>query len=271
MTRILTASQIDNCVADYLSGMSGHALADKYGITAVSIYRLLKNRGVPRRSLSSAMRKYQCDENFFAGRQNPESSYWAGLLLADGWVTPNINGTLRLSLGLKACDREHLDKFRVALKSNSQIGIYKKNKFEIARISITSNLLCESLQPYGVVERKSLSHPLPNLEPENVRHFLRGYFDGDGCLSRAKRGQWFFQLAGGKDFLEYARSFLKDHVPELGNASVRRHSESGDLHSWTVGGNRQVLALTSFLYHDATIYLERKHRLFLQLCDEANL
>lgn len=56
------------------------------------------------------------------------------------------------------------------------------------RISIASKLLIEDLKNYGIVQNKTYNElHLPNIEPSLIRHFIRGYFDGDGSFSGSVR------------------------------------------------------------------------------------
>lgn len=69
--------------------------------------------------------------------------------------------------------------------------IYPKNVNECCSWQITNKHLWEILNSYGCTPRKSLTLQFPEKEvfnsPNLVRHFIRGYWDGDGCISYDKR------------------------------------------------------------------------------------
>lgn len=55
------------------------------------------------------------------------------------------------------------------------------------RWEIVNKHLWEVLYNYGCTPRKSTTLQFPELSifqsPDLIRHFIRGYFDGDGCIS----------------------------------------------------------------------------------------
>ena len=48
--------------------------------------------------------------------------------------------------------------------------------------------MCTDLMKLDVVPRKSLIAEMPNINKSLVRHFIRGYFDGDGNISYTVNG-----------------------------------------------------------------------------------
>lgn len=270
---VLTKTERERCVLEYQSGISAMKLSGKYGISHQAIYNLLKVRGIERRSRSLAKTKYSCNHRAFSDNPDADKCYWAGFLLADGCIyEPKPKGSLQLVVGLDTNDKPHLEKLKSFLKSDYPIfDQVVRREYKQSNLRIVSNKICSDLEFYGLKSRKTLNHSIPDLDQENFRHFVRGYFDGDGCLSRSKRGQWFFQFAGSKDFLEVVKTYLKKQVPELGNASVRQHTRNCEMYSWIVGGNKQVQAVMSFLYKNADYYLERKYNLFLEMRNEIEL
>ena len=56
------------------------------------------------------------------------------------------------------------------------------------RLTVNSYTLCQDLEKYGIVPRKSLILKFPNnISDEMLPHIIRGYFDGDGSISCYKR------------------------------------------------------------------------------------
>lgn len=74
--------------------------------------------------------------------------------------------------------------------NNVKIGKTKCNKKEFLRCrwGITNKHLWETLNTYGCGPRKSLNLNFPKKEIFKdiclIKHFIRGYFDGDGSISR---------------------------------------------------------------------------------------
>lgn len=86
---------------------------------------------------------------------------------------------------------------------------------ERCRWGIRSKHLWEILTNYGCTPRKSLTLQFPNenifKESSLVKHFIRGYWDGDGCLSYgdSKHTCADISVLGTEDFL----TSLKNNLP----------------------------------------------------------
>ena len=122
---------------------------------------------------------YNCDENFFEKIDTEEKAYWLGFLYADGYVRVRKGGSeVRLKLSIK--DVDHVKKFNDAVKSNNEIKI--KGKFAIS--SVNQRKFVKHLVDKGCINKKSLIIKFPYFLEENLKkHFIRGYFDGDGSVS----------------------------------------------------------------------------------------
>lgn len=159
---------------------SGRCTAEfdrKNGLTRQSVYRLAKrhSRDIGRRKLR------KLDENAFS-EICEESAYWAGFLAADGGVDQEQK---LLHVNLQRCDEGHLYKLARFLKTNHPVGrfVRKKDGRKYSSIRVTSRILCADLEKnWNITPRKSESMTPPALPFELQRHWLRGLWDGDGCL-----------------------------------------------------------------------------------------
>eukprot|EP01084_Bolivina_argentea_P032125 59426_1 len=84
-------------------------------------------------------RSRTCNSNFFK-LWSPTMSYWLGFLFADGCVskTPTIYSVL---LSLKCVDYSHVEKYKAALTSTYNLGLYKHVEGCIVVHNITDNVL----------------------------------------------------------------------------------------------------------------------------------
>lgn len=65
---------------------------------------------------------------------------------------------------------------------NSDRPIYKNKKGYVS-INIGSTKMANDLIRLGCILRKSLVLKFPSIVSQNlIRHFIRGYMDGDGCI-----------------------------------------------------------------------------------------
>ncbi len=134
--------------------------------------------------------KYSFDESYFENVDTPEKAYWLGFIAADGCIAKGkTGGSYRLRMCVEGKDVQHLEKFKRAINSDHKLYCYKKrNSYEL---SIFSKKVFLDLIKYNITPKKSLTLEYPsNLPRELDRHFIRGYFDGDGTvfLHKSKYG-----------------------------------------------------------------------------------
>ena len=127
-----------------------------------------------------------------------EKAYWLGFLYADGSVSSTDN---RIELGLAEKDLNHIEKFKEFIGIPNKISYRPQTKSY--RYSFKSIPCKEDLIKHGCVPKKSLILKFPTEEqvPEHlIRHFIRGYFDGDGWFSNTSS---CFQVGiiGTEDFI----------------------------------------------------------------------
>lgn len=164
------------------------------------------HRKVQSLKLKSRGLKYCYDENSFSEINN-YSSYFAGLLAADGNITKNEKS---FSITLHERDSDIIDNFLLFMKSNRPIRLYKKI-YKV--ISFSSPKIINNLKIYyNITPKKSLTLQPPSeiSELENKLCFILGYFDGDGCFSKQGHaillGTYDFLSWIGKTILEFDKS-----------------------------------------------------------------
>ena len=101
---------------------------------------------------------------------------------------------------------------------------------------------------------------LPNIEESLIRHFIRGYFDGDGCISINKdKHNVRVNFVGTEDMLKHiVEIFVKEcgaHKPEL----IENSNNNGNIVYSVQWGNVYTChKIYNYLYKGANIYLDRK-------------
>jgi hypothetical protein len=141
--------------------------------------------------------------------------------------------------------------------------------FPTSHITISSKLLAKSLARHGIVNRKAkiLRWPTSVSEPL-LRHYLRGYFDGDGGLgvykspyTRKSDGQkapvLMWCITGTSGHCQSAQDYLVRNV-NTGRVRLYPHHTTPGCVDLSYGGNLQVARIVRFLYRDATVFLLRK-------------
>ncbi len=115
----------------------------------------------------------------------PTMAYVLGYWFADGNMhsQPSCGG-YTVSIGSK--DREHLEIMRVAI-GLGRISVITGS--DVYKLVICRKAMHESLARLGGSERKSLTLTWPYVPDEHLPHLVRGYTDGDGCLTWHRSGR----------------------------------------------------------------------------------
>lgn len=190
---------------------------------------------------------------------NESSAYFLGLLYADG----NLSDKGRVCLNLSNKDCELLIKFKDFLKTSKPI--YYNAKTNSNTFAFQSKVLSNKLVELGMTPRKSLTLKFPKCIPPNyMRDFIRGYFDGDGCVSLTeslRSSSLRIHLVGTYEILYGIQSILikecKINPTTIGNISKGKNTYQLEIRT-----KKGVEEVRKYLYDNATIYLVRKKNIF---------
>lgn len=141
----------------------------------------------------------QINHNFFKS-WSPQMAYVLGFIFADGAIEDVQKSSRTCYIAMSSVDFSILEQIKQSMCSNhklylrkSSLKTYLDGKSYISRDSfifrIGSKLMYNDLLKLGVTPRKSLSIPFSKVPPEYLNFFIRGYFDGDGCL-HLKEGKY---------------------------------------------------------------------------------
>lgn len=255
MTKILTKENIKKMIEAYRQGESTIKLGNRFGVSNMAIYGLLKRRGIPMRSLSHAMQKYDINEDYFGAIDTEDKAYWLGFICADGYVNFERND---LVIGLATKDKQHLQKLKECLRSNHPIKEYVYSYLSMVRLFIGNKKIVKSLSKH-IQKNKTFSLRFPKINIDLERHFIRGYFDGDGSIINGKNPQ--LNITSNTFFLDE----LDIRFEQIGlNKTKRdiRHKSQNQIQTTRFVGRNNVKMIYDYLYKDATIFLERKKDIF---------
>ncbi|MDU0321145.1 LAGLIDADG family homing endonuclease, partial [Clostridium butyricum] len=97
------------------------------------------------------------------------------------------------------------------------------------------------------------------------RHFIRGYFDGDGSLVLSKNSI-NFKICGTKEFLEKLREvFNSCSKYSFKNVLFKRKKDNKNNYYLSFGGRYKTLSVMNYLYDKSEVYLDRKYKKFILL------
>lgn len=196
--------------------------------------------------------------------------------MADGCI---YNGALKIALAEK--DKNHLIKLQSDLQSSYALvkNISKNSRRNpnwkdsvCYHVSIYSKRLTSDLESFGVIPNKTFDSKISDAvkTSEHLRHFCRGYFDGDGTISlhkpstRKMNPQLVVAIRGSVEFLSDFNEILVRHagLPERClNKKINTSSSIGNL---LFNGNNICKQILTWLYSDldeSDRFLERKFNL----------
>lgn len=245
----------------YLEGQSITSISKELKISGKRFSTWLKQQGV---IVLNPSKKYYYNENYFETIDNEHKAYWLGFLYADGCVVSK-NKRHSVSMDLSVIDKNHIEKFKHDLNSNNPIyegEVKLENKiYTRSRFSVYGNKICNDLIDKGCVPNKSLILKFPTEEqvPRHlIRHFIRGYIDGDGSImlsTNKKFGR--MSVIGTKDFL----------IDLIDTMNWRRNNFSTEGLAYSINyTGSYVKDYLDCLYKDCTIYLDRKYIKYLEIC-----
>lgn len=248
-------------------------LSDKYGINRKTIVKYLNERNI---EITNTHGKVPFKENIFDVIDTEEKAYWLGFMYADGYITAKGN-QVGLSLSIK--DIDHLRKFNKFLDYSKGLNISETHQFgskekynkngeilKMVNTTITNKHLWTSLFKLGCVPNKSLILTFPDKslfkDESLIKHFIRGYVDGDGTLGvyphseKNPKLEASLLIVGTKSFLEGIQEYLKidGYIMQKPNCNE---------YTYRLGySTKKAQNVADILYQNASIYLDRKYNIY---------
>lgn len=199
--------------------------------------------------------KYSYNTEAFKATDSQEKAYWLGFLYADGAVSKNLD---KFGLALAEKDKSHLEKYRDFIVPDRQLEHDHNNN--AYRIFVSSKEITSDLVSKGCTPQKSLTlQPPPEgaIPVHLLRHFIRGYFDGDGCARMVKKDtRVSINFTGTEAILKFIVSYFKDNGL-LCRAKIRK-PKTYNAYVWENESVGDVKSIYYLLYKGSTIHLDRK-------------
>lgn len=251
-------------------------LANKYNTSRAMIYKILSQHNIQHTANFDLLSKYTLNKLYFDNIDTEDKAYFLGLLYADG---NNYTKNGRIAISLQEEDKYILESFNKAVKSNRGLTLRERNSKNNKhknqyRLDIVNRYMSEQLDKLGCVNAKSLTLRFPTEQQVPtylLRHFIRGLWDGDGCISVLTSDT-------------YKRHFRSSITSTLNvcqniqyillntfniNSSIRDYSCNNITKNLNISGFINNSIFLSWLYQDCNFYLERKMQKYLLGIKEA--
>jgi hypothetical protein len=254
-------------------------IAGIYGISHWTIQERLAKAGVKKN-----IRRAVGNNDVFDGFSEA-SCYWAGFIAADGWIVGKTNKYVAIELNAK--DSEHLVK--LSNLAQREASLYRRSRLrsgkmiEYARLSLGSRKIADDLRVnFNIVPAKSRILSPPSKIPSNlIRHYIRGYIDGDGSIGwkKSDRKPRLSICSGSEDIIRWISKHIKEGSRHSGNTNVSKVKDANTYRVEYCG--TYVEDILDWLYEESTpetrldrkygIYMENKERLKQYYADSPSI
>lgn len=272
--KIITEELKQEIINYYLSKpMRLKQVENKYNLSHPTISKILKD--VPKYT-KAKLNNPNMKEHFFQKINCEENAYFLGLLIADGNVFKDNTGrqaSISITLDLK--DEYMLQKFKEVLQADTSIGYDGRG---CGQIAVRSNIMAEDLAKYGVIPRKSYHTYLPEIPNQYMWHVLRGIFDGDGSILAKpspnddghNRFLHCISFCGTPKLMEDISNYLYKNLAFKQKPTVYDYKDR-QLSELKIQNIDDIYLFGIYIYKGATIFLDRKYKIFLDFKQHYNL
>ena len=208
---------------------------------------------------------------------NEMEAYIVGLWMADGTIS---DSQAKLKLKAGESELELLESLKNYIIPDQEIQ-YERNKTQ-AKLVISSTEFVNNLENLGVLRGKTYKiMEIPEMKESLLRHFIRGYFDGDGTVFQDRNYLKANICSIDEKILVKMQSIIEDQgINTRINCEIKEGKEYvcfGKVTSNTknmfrlfITQQNSILKLRDYLYKDATIFLTRKKEKFFTDNTEVN-
>lgn len=262
---IITESDELQMIELYKNGMIIKDIASKFGVGDRRVSNILKEHNIQILPSYERQRKYSLNEKYFDCIDTQDKAYILGFLYADGC---NCNG--HIIVKLQERDRDILEKMNVALDSDRPLSFVDyshrggncQNQYGL---DITNKYMSNQLSSLGMVQNKSLVLEFPKwLHTDLYSHFIRGYFDGDGYVSKNYYNAKL-SIVSTKVFCEKIQDILHKNIGINSSIYLCHNNELTTTRTLQISGRNQIRKFLDYIYNDANLYLQRKYDIYQSL------
>lgn len=212
-------------------------------------------------SRGGSLRKKIVNDAFFSDIDSEVKAYWLGFLFADGNLHARSENCFIINL--RQAEKETIERFRDALESNNTIceGTKVSTKtgstlYDYA-INIYSRQMYDDLTRLGCTSKKCHTlNPPVGVPPELVRHFIRGYNDGDGGIYLKPRR---IRMRGTESMINWV-------AEQMPLSPLVYHQ--GPTSQLFICKKSEIAKAVQYMYEGAEHFLNRKREVGLALYNE---
>lgn len=210
---------------------------------------------------------------FFKYIDTEVQAYLLGFYTADGSIDEKRK-TFRVELAIK--DKDQIYMIKDIISPDARIYQNPPKDFTGPRgkivhtngsigVDITSADLCRDLVDWGIGYGKTYKEiHIPTIKLELIRHFIRGFFDGDGTVSgsicrekgKKDRFRYYVSMVSKKStlLLDIQKFFAENNI-KINLNYIKRDN----MYRLITTSKKEVEKIYHLLYNDSYFYLQRKY------------
>lgn len=218
--------------------------------------------------------RYTLNEYFFDIIDNELKAYLLGYLFADGFVGDEKYNNIVFSQ--KKEDAEAVKLLKKSIEYTGDLRIFKprissfKNSSDQVAINFSSMHMANTLRNCGL-SKKEFYDKFPKLNNVLMRHFIRGFFDGDGSITLTRSTY--------KDKIYYGGAFNIIINKKLVNSFLNLFNEihftidqskTDYMVYLKCNSKKSIKLIYNYFYKDSKYFLSRKKKKFDEIIGRIN-
>lgn len=208
--------------------------------------------------------KKKLNSHYFDNIDTEEKAYWLGFICADGCVSQYKNEYV-FKITLQRADKDFLAKFIKAIDGDFDVKLKtarvkfdgkETKEYDTCEVSFHDKIFTSNLLKYFSCNKTEYLRIPKQIPHSLIRHFIRGFSDGDGCFycNIAKRNKSFEIVGKCYDMLNDIKLVFMEN--DIFSAIYKKRQTNWKLGVYQIN---ELVKLHTYLYKDATIYMERKY------------
>lgn len=270
--RVFTEEEIQKVVYNYTVLKMGQKRAGKeFNMNDRMVKRLLMEQNIPIKSIQETnITSYPLNHNFF-DIENEDMAYVLGMLASDGCIAQNENC---IYIELQESDKEILEQINQKMQNGRPVKHYETNKgYKNCKLYFFSAHIKKRLRYYNLMPNKTYDENFNfpfNLDKKYWIDYIRGYFDGDGCVKVTSSSLTFQIDAHNRKVLEAMRDYFStEHgikVEICVKYPTENNKQTGNMYRLYCYGE-PAKRIFELMYHSSDILkLKRKYNKYLEIC-----
>jgi len=263
---IIPQKQVEKIIYNYqVLKMAQGKAGQEFGYSAKIVKRLLQENNVYIRSQSESRQQYHIKENYF-NTETSNMAYILGLLASDGCVASNKN---LIYIELQRSDKELLEKVNQELENERPVKDYcASNGYENSKIYFYSKQAKEQLAKYKIIPNKTYSENFgfpTNLQKKYWIDYIRGYFDGDGCIKDSNHTPTWEINSVNYEIIETIQKFFLEEFNIQLKIQTFINNRKIPMYRVYCYGQENCHKIFDILYNNTNLFLTRKKEKFKSL------